>query len=176
MSKLACQKAVERLAISMIAAVLLSACASSFQVTNSFDVSAEAGALGGGGGCSGDVFVATQERIFSASGTPSKATGIFLRDFWCANGPVAISIEGKSYVLEPVEASKSPDFFQKTGLHPVYENSRQKLVVKLALVERLKSVLDPATECVTRYNKLAVNIQFKGAMQNLIGFTGGGCP
>jgi hypothetical protein len=174
--KLHSRKAPHQLAVLMIAALILTACANAFQVTNSFEVKAEAGALGGGGGCSGDVFVASHELVFSSAGAPAKAKGIFLRDFWCANGPVAISIEGKSYVLEPIEVSKSQDFFEKTGLHPAYENSRQKLVVKLVLVEHLRSVLDPATDCVTQYNRLAVAIQFRGLTQSLDGFTGGGCP
>ncbi len=175
MLKLHSQEKAWHLSATLIAAVTLLACATGFQVTDSFAVNAEVDS-GGGGGCSGDVFVATEELVLTASGSPAKAKGIFLRDFWCANGPVAISLEGKKYVLEPVEASKSPDFFRQTGLHPVYENSRQKLVLKLALVKPLRAVLDPATDCVTRYNKLAVTIQFKGLTQSFDGFTGGGCP
>lgn len=156
---------------------VLPACATSFSLTSEFSTPAEPGARGGGGGCSGDSYLAWRPMPLDSNGKlVAEPSAVFARDFWCADGPIAVSINGKSYVVEPAASELNRRFFESTGFRDAYSDTRQGLRVNLRHLETIREVADKATDCVTRYSKVEVSISFAGTAQTFIGYTGGGCP
>ena len=159
-----------------VATFALLGCATDFKITHVFDKNAERVQSRGGGGCAGDSFIASHEIDVGSNGKPQANSNVFIRDFWCADGPVAISLNGSFYVIEPVEKNISSEFFRLTGFHSSYANSEAVLRVELKNPQLLRSVVHAATDCTVHYYKVEVMVHFQGVRKVMMGYTGGGCP
>jgi hypothetical protein len=155
-----------------------------FELTNVFEI--------GGGGCIGETRIYedadTRQAMFGSgvlsptSGPKSRAEWLlfnrtlatsrkyFLETIGCGTDRVAISLDGKAYVLDQLRIRYLGAPVTYVGDEEGSPNAR------IEHVSLLYSVYFQDTECTQRFDRVRVHINFKGAKRVVSGIATAGCP
>jgi hypothetical protein len=144
-----------------------SVCWADFSITDDF--SNPVGKAGGGGGCAGDFYISKEIVFSNDSEQEPRPIAVFIRDPRCEAGPVEISIDNRSYLIEPTGK-------HLLGFSSAYKNAQEGIRVSIRHIRTIRKTYDKDTDCTTRYRQVAVTVQFRGMKKTLTGFVGGGCP
>jgi hypothetical protein len=160
----------------------LAAASEPFSLTSKFDI--------GGGGCVGETRIYDELVILSeknkrnANPGSSLKIGInwealdnrlsssiryFLTTVGCGADQVAISIDGKAFVLDAHQLE------ELGSAATYYSDTAPNLRVRIETVEVLHSLHIKETECTKFFKKVRVRIEFRGRSRTVAGTSIGGC-